>query len=72
MLLHKNLLHSNLFNYSLNYVDWGNILINAQRLERKNSLKYMCINDYNHYYYQYDTYVYINMLFQHENLRSKN
>ena len=51
ILLHKNLLHSNLFNYSLNYVDWGNILINAQRLERKNSLKYMCINDYNHYYY---------------------
>ena len=42
ILLQKNLLHSNLFNYSLHICRLGNIFINAQSLERKNSLTYMC------------------------------
>ena len=42
ILLQKNRLHSNLFNYSLHICRLGNIFINAQSLERKNSFTYMC------------------------------
>ena len=61
---------------SQNYVDWGIIFINVQILVRKTRL-YMFSNYYYYYhyyyyyyyyFYYYYTFVYISMLFQHENL----